>query len=95
MCVKQLEEGRYEVENQYARAVSGGRNRPAQELCARGLSGGEPQVARHRRDSAERLGAAPEYAEFDAELRFGVGGYTAEESPSASADWSCRAEEAG
>jgi hydrogenase expression/formation protein HypD len=27
------------------------------------------------------LGLRPEYSEFDAELRFDVGGYTAEESP--------------
>src|SRR6476659_381732 len=32
MCVKQLEEGRNEVENQYARSVREGGNRPAQEL---------------------------------------------------------------
>jgi len=63
MCVKQLEEGRYEVENQYTRAVPEGGNRAAQHY---GHSG---------------LGLRPEYSEFDAELRFDVGGYTAEESP--------------
>ena len=35
ICVKQLEEGRFEVENQYARAVRREGNRPAQELVAK------------------------------------------------------------
>jgi hydrogenase expression/formation protein HypD len=42
LCLKQLEEGRAEVENQYTRVVSEQGNRPAQSL------------ARHRRDPAER-----------------------------------------
>jgi hydrogenase expression/formation protein HypD len=35
MAVRQLEEGRHEVENQYVRSVSRGGNRPAQELVAK------------------------------------------------------------
>ena len=35
MCVSQLEEGRYEVENQYARAVRKEGNVPAQQLVAK------------------------------------------------------------
>ncbi len=35
MCVKQLEEGRFEVENQYARAVRREGNAPAQQLVAK------------------------------------------------------------
>jgi hydrogenase expression/formation protein HypD len=79
MCVKQLEEGRFAVENQYARAVRREGNAPAQQLVAkvfcvvdrkwRGV-GGIPQSG---------LGLAPEYAVFDAETRFGLSQYTAQE----------------
>ena len=34
MCIRQLEEGRFEVENQYARVVKREGNRPAQQLLA-------------------------------------------------------------
>ncbi len=69
-CVKQLEEGRVEVENAYARSVSHDGNKPAQaiinrvfETCDRPWRG---------------IGAIPqsgyklrsEFAEYDAELRF-------------------------
>ncbi len=79
MCLLQLEQGRCQVENQYARAVRRDGNAPAQELVAkvfrivdrkwRGI-GGIPQSG---------LGLADEYAGFDAETRFGLSGYTAEE----------------
>ena len=79
MCVSQLEEGRYEVENQYARAVRKEGNLPAQQLVARVFR----VVHRKWRGIGEiarsGLGLAPEFAEFDAETRFGVTGYTAEE----------------
>ncbi len=79
MCVKQLEEGRHEVENQYARAVRREGNRPAQDLVGKVFR----IVHRKWRGIGEipqsGLGLAPEYAEFDAETRFGVAGYTAEE----------------
>ena len=81
MCVKQLEEGRYEVENQYARSVRREGNGPAQQLVAkvfrivdrkwRGV-GGIPQSG---------LGLAADFAEFDAEARFGLSEYTAQEDP--------------
>lgn len=81
MCVKQLEEGRFEVENQYARAVRREGNAPAQQLVAkvfcvvdrkwRGV-GGIPQSG---------LGLAPEFAAFDADSRFGLSEYTAQEEP--------------
>ncbi len=76
-----LEEGRWGVENQYARAVTREGNRPAQQLMRqvfevtdrqwRGI-GVIPQ-------SGYRL--RPEYAAFDAEQRFDVAKVTAEESP--------------
>ena len=81
MCVSQLEEGRHTVENQYARAVKREGNRPAQELVAKVFS----VVPRKWRGIGEiqrsGLGLAPEFAEFDAETRFGVSGYTANEDP--------------
>jgi hydrogenase expression/formation protein HypD len=72
LCVKQLEEGRAEVENQYARSVRREGNTAAQRLIAevfrvvarRWGGGGEiPQSG---------WGLRPEYAEFDAENRFGA-----------------------
>ena len=79
MCVSQLEQGRAEVENQYARSVRREGNTTAQDLMAkvfcvvdrkwRGL-GGIPQSG---------LGLTAQYAEFDAEARFGLSAYTAEE----------------
>jgi hydrogenase expression/formation protein HypD len=81
MCVSQLEEGRCDVENQYARAVRKEGNLPAQQLMARVFR----VVHRKWRGIGEiahsGLGLAPEFAEFDAETRFGVTGYTAEEDP--------------
>jgi hydrogenase expression/formation protein HypD len=71
MCVKQLEEGRAEVENQYSRAVQRPGNREAQALI------GEVFTIRHRRwrglGEIPRSGLAlhEAYAAFDAERRFG------------------------
>ena len=79
MAVKQLEEGRYEVENQYARAVRKDGNQPAQELVRNVFR----VVPRKWRGVGEipksGLGLTDEYAEFDAETRFAVSGYTTEE----------------
>ena len=79
MAVKQLEDGRHEVENQYARAVRKDGNRPAQELVQNVFR----VVHRKWRGIGEipqsGLGLTVEYSEFDAETRFAVAGYTAEE----------------
>ena len=79
MVIKQLEEGRCEVENQYARSVKRDGNREAQKIVSevfvtvprkwRGI-GSIPQSG---------LALAPDYQSFDAELRFGLSNYTAEE----------------
>lgn len=81
MCVKQLEEGRAAVENQYTRAVRRAGNQPAQELVRevfevvprkwRGL-GAIPQSG---------LGLRAPYTAFDAAARFDLGAYQAAESP--------------
>ena len=79
-CVKQLEQGRAEVENAYARAARAEGNKPAQALIAdvfrvvhrrwRGI-GEIPQSG---------LALSERYAQFDAEIRFGVVGSSIEES---------------
>jgi hydrogenase expression/formation protein HypD len=70
LCVKQLEEGRAEVENQYTRVVSEQGNRPAQALVAEVFK----VEARAWRGIGEiprsGLGLADAFAEFDAERRF-------------------------
>lgn len=80
LCVKQLEEGRAEVENQYARAVEREGNRPAQEIVRQVFR----VVHRGWRGLGEipssGLGLTPEYAAYDAEAKFGVAGISAQES---------------
>lgn len=70
MCVQQLEEGRAEVENQYARAVRPEGNQRARELMAEVFC----VVDRHWRGIGaiphSGLSLRPEYADFDAERRF-------------------------
>ena len=79
MCVEQLEEGRAEVENQYARAVRSEGNRAALQI----LKDVFEVVPRKWRgigeipESGWSLRAA--YAQFDADRRFDVAHITAEE----------------
>lgn len=72
MAVKQLEEGRAEVENQYSRAVQRAGNSYAQDFIRHVFQ----VVPRKWRGIGEipqsGLGLRPEYAAFDAETRFGV-----------------------
>lgn len=79
MCVKQLEEGRAEVENQYVRSVRREGNIAAQKV----MSDVFEVVNRKWRGVGEipesGLGLKAEYQGFDAEQRFGVSAYTAEE----------------
>jgi len=81
LAVTALEEGRVGVENQYARAVSREGNLPAQkllgevfEVCDRAWRGIGVIPG-----SGWRL--RPEFAHYDAERRFDVGGVSAQESP--------------
>lgn len=80
MCIRQLEEGRYEVENQYTRSVRRQGNEAAQqhirevfEIVPRKWRGiGElPQSG---------LGLRAPYRAYDAERKFGVVAHTAEEA---------------
>jgi hydrogenase expression/formation protein HypD len=79
MCVEQLEQGRAEVENQYARSVHAEGNRPAQELMAKVFR----VVARKWRGVGEipnsGYSLCDEFAAHDAEARFGVAGYSVDE----------------
>ena len=72
MCVQQLEEGRSEVENQYARAVRREGNATAQQLIHEVFS----VVPRKWRGVGEipqsGFGLSTAYLEFDAERRFGL-----------------------
>jgi hydrogenase expression/formation protein HypD len=81
MCVSQLEAGRAEVENQYARSVREEGNAPAQKLIREVFR----IIPRKWRGVGEipqsGLGLAQAFASFDAEQRFGVAGHSAEESP--------------
>jgi len=80
LCVRQLEKGEHRVENQYTRCVRRDGNTAARALMRRVF-----QVT-HRKwrgvgeipDSG--LGLRPEYAAWDAEIKFGVGELHAEES---------------
>jgi len=72
LCIRQLEAGRAEVENQYARAVSPGGNRAAQALMAE-VFRVIPRRWRGMGDIADSgLGLAGAYSDFDAERRFGA-----------------------
>ncbi len=81
LCVKQLEEGRAEVENQYARVVRAEGNLPAQALLREVFQ----VVPRKWRGIGEiprsGLGLAEAYQAFDAARRFGVSQVSREESP--------------
>ena len=79
MAVRQLESGRAEVENQYARAVRREGNRPAQALIAKVFR----VIPRKWRGVGEiphsGFGLTEEFAAYDAETRFGVTDYHADE----------------
>jgi hydrogenase expression/formation protein HypD len=80
MAVKQLEEGRAEVENQYARCVNRDGNTTAWNLVKEVFT----VVPRKWRGIGEipqsGLGLQPAYAGLDAERRFGLAEYGVEES---------------
>jgi hydrogenase expression/formation protein HypD len=79
MSVEQLEHGRAEVENQYARSVQREGNRPAQELMAKVFR----VVHRKWRGVGEiprsGFGLRDEFAAFDAEKKFGLVDYRVDE----------------
>ena len=79
MCVRQLESGRAEVENQYSRAVRQEGNRPAQQII-REVFQVTPRKWRGIGEIPRSgLGLRAAYTAFDAERKFGVAGIRAEE----------------
>ncbi len=72
LCVRQLETGRAEVENQYSRSVRRSGNAAAQQMM-REVFRVRPRRWRGIGDIANSgLGLAESYSEFDAERRFGL-----------------------
>ena len=80
MCVRQLEEGRAEVENQYARAVRRDGNLPAQRILREVFEVVDRKWRGVGQLSQSGLGLRGPYAAFDAERRFGLTTYTVPES---------------
>ena len=80
MCVKQLEEGRAEVENQYVRSVVREGNKHAQEIVSQVFL----VISRKWRGIGEisqsGLGMKTEYEKFDAEKKFDLRNYEVAES---------------
>lgn len=81
MAVRQLEEGRHEVENQYVRSVKRAGNRPAQDVIGRVFRPVDRQWRGIGLIPMSGLGLKPEFADYDAELKFGLEGITVVESP--------------
>jgi hydrogenase expression/formation protein HypD len=81
MCVSQLEEGRAEVENQYARLVKAGGNRPAQALIQKVFKVVDRTWRGIGSIPNSGFGLRDEYADYDASLRFEVGDIGGPESP--------------
>jgi hydrogenase expression/formation protein HypD len=81
LTLKALEEGRWGVENQYARAVTRSGNRPAQKLLGEVFQVCDRAWRGIGVIPASGLALRPAYAAFDAEQRFAVTTITAQESP--------------
>lgn len=80
MTVAMLEEGRWGVENQYVRAVNRAGNLPAQKLMGQVFQVTDRAWRGIGVIPSSGYSLRPEYAAFDAESRFQVGGITAQES---------------
>lgn len=87
LCVKQLEEGRAEVENQYARAVRRTGNSGAQEIVRRVFEASSRTWRGIGEIAGSGLALRPRYARFDALRRFALA------SPSSREDGECVAGE--
>ncbi len=81
MAVRQLEEGRAEVENQYVRAVRREGNSAAQDAIGRVFRLTDRTWRGIGPITASGLTLADEYVSFDAERRFGTGDVRAVEEP--------------
>ena len=81
MAVRQLEDGRAEVENQYVRAVRRAGNVEAQGAIGRVFRVRDRGWRGIGTIPASGLTLSPEFADFDAETRFAVTDLTAQEHP--------------
>jgi len=81
MALKALEEGRWGVENQYRRSVTRAGNQPAQRLMSQVFEVCDRQWRGIGMIPRSGYRLRPEFADFDAELRFGVTDIAAQESP--------------
>jgi hydrogenase expression/formation protein HypD len=72
LAIRQLEEGRHEVENQYVRSVRREGTLPARDLVARVFRLVNRQWRGIGEIPASGLGLREEFADFDAEYRFGL-----------------------
>ena len=81
MTIRQLEEGRAVVENQYARAVKREGNREAQETVFRVFEVGDRKWRGIGMIPSSGYHLRPELARFDAEARFDVGSIETSEHP--------------
>ncbi|MFC3890824.1 hydrogenase formation protein HypD [Lentzea rhizosphaerae] len=80
-AVRQLEQGRAEVENQYARAVRRTGNTAAQDAMRRVFQVSDRTWRGIGPIKASGLALSPEFARYDAETRFAVGDLVTRESP--------------
>jgi hydrogenase expression/formation protein HypD len=72
MAVRQLEEGRHEVENQYVRSVRREGNQPAQDLVTKVFELVDRQWRGIGAIPGSGLGLRPEFAAWDAEKKFAL-----------------------
>jgi hydrogenase expression/formation protein HypD len=72
LAIQQLETGRHEVENQYVRAVRREGTLPARDLVASVFEHVDRQWRGIGSIPQSGLGLRPEFADFDAEVRFGL-----------------------
>ncbi len=79
MCVKQLEEGRAEVENQYARAVKQEGNIKAQEIINKVFKVGTRKWRGIGEIPDSGLVLQDDYIDYDASLKFGLAEMSVEE----------------
>ena len=79
MAVQQLEEGRHEVENQYARSVRRDGNLPAREIIGRVFELVDRQWRGIGEIPMSGLGLREEFAAWDAERKFDLAGIRASE----------------
>jgi hydrogenase expression/formation protein HypD len=80
LALQALEEGRWEVENQYTRSVTREGNVPAQQLTAQVFFACDRQWRGIGLIPRSGYCLRPEFSAFDAEQRFDVGSLTAQES---------------